>query len=297
MRFVIHMGKARVVAARSVSRGVWERLQRGPVDARVLAVFDRACDLLASDGAVFGLVLPEVGNGPLNVVVEGRPGLFSGIEPGEEARLSLWEVSAGGLRVDLRRATVWEPRPDWESLRARWAEVEARLPGLRAFCLAHGPEGSLLAVAAGDEGGAGRERAVHAAVGRALGALRRGWEGDPEGLREGASALAGLGGGLTPAGDDFLLGVMARAWLAHPVPAPFCRVLAEVAGGRTTALSAALLWAAARGMYAAPWHQLLSALVHSPDAEVQAAAQAILAYGATSGADGLAGFLAMDRRD
>jgi hypothetical protein len=130
---------------------------------------------------------------------------------------------------------------------------------------------------------------------KAAQALREGWEGDLQRLQEGAAGLAGLGGGLTPAGDDFLAGAMVWAWLAHPAPAPLCRALVEVAIPRTTTLSAALLRAAARGECSAPWHALLAALSAEPseegEAEIRAAVHGILAHGATSGADGLAGFL------
>ena len=46
--------------------------------------------------------------------------------------------------------------------------------------------------------------------------LGSGWAGNADGLRWAASQLAGLGSGLTPAGDDFLVGVMLWAWLLHP---------------------------------------------------------------------------------
>ena len=57
--------------------------------------------------------------------------------------------------------------------------------------------------------------------------------------------LAGLGDGLTPAGDDWLVGMMLWAWLAHAAPRRFCQVLSDAAVPRTTTLSAAFLQAAA----------------------------------------------------
>lgn len=38
-------------------------------------------------GDVIALVLPEIGDGPLNAAVEGRPGLFAAVEQGA----SIWE--------------------------------------------------------------------------------------------------------------------------------------------------------------------------------------------------------------
>jgi len=107
--------------------------------------------------------------------------------------------------------------------------------------------------------------------------------------------LAGLGGGLTPAGDDFLAGTMLRAWLTQPTPRALCRALVTVAVPRTTTLSASFLRAAARGECSAPWHALLAAMGDEPnsvvEAKITAAVQKILSHGATSGADSLTGFL------
>jgi hypothetical protein len=106
-----------------------------------------------------------------------------------------------------------------------------------------------------------------------------------------AAQLAGLGSGLTPAGDDFLMGVMLRAWLTHPEPEPFCQQIVEIAVPRTTTLSAALLRAASRGECSAAWHTLLTALESGAQPQLEKAVQAILSHGHTSGADILAGFL------
>jgi hypothetical protein len=95
------------------------------------------------------------------------------------------------------------------------------------------------------------------------------------------------------------MGAMVWAWLTHPTPEALCQALAETAAPRTTALSAAFLRAAARGECHADWHTLLAALSAGPDAaetvNISMAVQHILSHGATSGADGLAGFLYLSR--
>jgi len=312
--------------AHSISRAVQEQLlcsQASHLEAHVLAVFEHACDLVTHAGDVVALVTSHAGNGPLNIViddsvVDSPAGLFAGLEPGEPATLAVECLWVGGLRVDLGRAVVWEPRPDWDTLRARRDVILSSLPFLRDLCLCMAPAGSLLDLentpappvhgtpAPPVHGGA--LRAIFSAAQRAAEALREGWEGNLERLHEGALGLAGLGSGLTPAGDDFLTGTMLWAWLAHPVPAPFCRALVEAAIPRTTVLSAAFLRAAARGECSASWHGLLEALSEGVGDRVPAppvhggariasqhrlftAVQEIMAHGATSGADSLAGFL------
>ncbi len=277
--------------ARSISRPVRERLHKGRLVARVLAVFERACDLVTPDGDVVALVIPQIGDGPLNVVVEGRAGLFAGVDVGAPVTLTEEQLRVGGLRVDLEEAVVWEPRPDWDRLRARRATVVSCLPLLRTLCLRRAPAGTLLALLGAPLSSGGLTGAMLATAQRAVEALREGWGGDLERLQEGVTALAGLGGGLTPASDDFLTGVMLWAWLAHPAPAFLCRAVVEVAVPRTTTLSAAFLRAAARGECTAAWHMLLTALSQGAEAQIALALQGVLAHGATSGADGLVGFL------
>jgi hypothetical protein len=285
----------KMTVALSISRAVRERLDAGRFDARVLAVFDRACNLVTPDGDVVTLAIPQVGDGPLNVVVNGTPGFFAGVGHGAPLRLAGDRLQVDGLWVDLEGAAVWEPRPDWETLRARRTAIGSWLPHLRALCLRHAPTGSLLGLLTGSLPDEPPARITLFAAQKATVALQEGWAGDPQRLREGTAGLAGLGSGLTPAGDDFLAGAMLWAWLVHPTPEMFCRAVARVAAPRTTTLSAALLKAAARGECSAAWHALISALSmgqrEGARDKITEAVHEILSRGATSGADSLAGFL------
>ena len=303
MKGVWRHGDARVsvhLVARSISRPVWERLREGPFAARVLAVFEHACDLTTPDGRVVALVLPQIGDGPLNIVVDGRPGDFAAVRPGMPAWLEGRRLEIGGLEIVLGRAMVWEPRPDWDMLRACRDGIVASLPRLWALSVCYAPASSFLTLAWGWVGGPSRPVGTVSASGplasvarEGAEALRMGWEGNSGQLREGAAQLAGLGSGLTPAGDDFLTGVMLWAWLAHSNPREFCRALVAAAVPRTTTLSAAFLRAAAGGECSAPWHRVLAALVGGAEDVLAASIRQVVACGATSGADTLAGFLWM----
>ena len=255
-------------------------------------MFEHACDLVTSDGEVIGLVLQAVGEGPLSVVVEGGPGLFGSLQVGTAAQLTLSAIVVGRLRVDLSAARIWDPRPDWDALRARRATLEARLLAVRDLALKRTTGESLLALLADPSIiGSDRHDAVLARAREGMDLLRRGWQGDLNALQEGAARLAGLGGGLTPSGDDFLTGLMLRAWLAHPDPPTFCQAVAEAAAPLTTLLSAAFLRVAAVGECSIAWHRLLAALAGEDKTAIPPAVERVLSHGATSGADALAGFL------
>jgi hypothetical protein len=284
------------VIARSISRSVRAHLRRNPPPAlEVLAAFEHACDLVGQDEQgrrpVIALVAPQIGDGPLNVVLDDVRWDFRTIEPGTHAQADAEGLQIGGLEIDLSQAQLWDPRPDWAALRARRDASAARLATVRALALARAPAGSLLCLLDGGSRESPPWETIVATARSAADALEAGWAGDAARLREGATQLAGLGGGLTPAGDDFLCGAMLWAWLARPRPDSFCRAIAETAALRTTTLSAAFLRAAAKGECSAAWHALLHALAQGDDSTVSRVTRDVLTHGATSGADALAGFL------
>ena len=298
-----------------------EQLERQLFEARVLAVFDNACDLVTSDRDVIALVSPRIGDGPLNIVVDVEPGDFTTLKLETTASLGslqrrrseeslshkaetlrrstaqsnrLPHLQIGDLQVLLDEATVWEPRPDWDALRTRCTSIRSNLALLHAIALHHAPLESLLNPKPTEKS---TNCAILTTVRQAAVALRAGWDGDMAQLHKGVKQLAGLGTGLTPTGDDFLVGVMVWARLAHPTPDVFCETIVETAVPRTTTLSAAFLRFAAKGECSAAWHQLLAALATGSMGELDAATRQILAHGATSGADALAGFLWMNAAD
>jgi hypothetical protein len=289
--------------ARSISHTVWATLTEQSFTGHVLAVFERACNLKTPDGKVMALVLPKVGDGPLNVVVDASPGDLARMEPGMAARSIEQRLWVGELEITLDGAEIWDPCPDWNTLRAQCANREDRFRRLQALARRQESQGSLLGPvvqgapaprpASTISGKA--EEATFQTTWQATEALRAGLEGDKGRLHRGVTQLAGLGKGLTPAGDDFLNGVMLWAWLAHPTPHRLCQQIVELAVPRTTNLSAGFLRAAANGECNAPWHHLLSALASGPESHLESALQQVLAHGATSGADTLAGFLWMER--
>jgi hypothetical protein len=312
----------RDLQARAISRQVWERIQEDAFAAHVLAVFDQVCSLVASDGSVISLVLPQIGNGPLNVVVDGVPGDFAFIAAGTPCFVVGNRLQVGGMAVSLKGVDVWESRPNWERLRVSRIAIAKRLFLVQTTAQHHAPEDSLLALlskpAPSKPGGQlpsksswrgtnhcydpsrsprlGPISAIQASARRGAVAIQNGWMGEKAWLQSGAAQLAGLGGGLTPAGDDFLMGVMMWAWLAHPTPHHLCDNLLEAAVPRTTTLSAAFLLAAAQGECNAPWHCLFTSLEHGTGGQLAAATRTVLAYGHTSGADALAGFLWVGRQ-
>ena len=268
-----------------------------PAAGRIHSVFRRACAIQFENDHLVVLVAPEVGNGPLNIVLEGTLAGWQSLQSGMVVRREDKRVQVGHLSVSLEAASIWEPCPDWERFRPGAGRLLRRAGPLADWAQERVPGDSLLALLGGPlRGGRVAESATHARALAGAGAMWAGWQGDEAQLRAGTTQLAGLGGGLTPAGDDFTLGALLCAWLAHPDPVGYCSLVVGAAAGRTTMLSAAFLKAAGRGECVEVWHGLLEALEDGSGGRVIAAAAAVLAYGHTSGADALAGFLWMGQR-
>ena len=114
--------------------------------------------------------------------------------------------------------------------------------------------------------------------------------GEADDVARGVAALLGRGPGLTPSGDDALAGALL---VSHALGAA-----APLAGavrarlGATTAVSAALLDAAADGFAAHDVVRLVDAALAGDGATVAAALPAVLALGHTSGRDLVTGVAA-----
>jgi hypothetical protein len=192
------------------------------------------------------LAAPDAPFGPLSVGVHGVHGLA--LHPGTPVGLHRRRLVVGGHTVSLERM------------------------------------GERRAVAAGPTASASATRAACAAA-------LKGLPGPPPTLREGIAALvharvddaarllAGLGEGLTPAGDDVLAGyAAARAAAGHPV-AP-----SVLAAGRSSPLGLAYLRCAERGELPDAGARLLAAIRGGSIAAVEAALPPVRQWGASSGA-------------
>jgi Protein of unknown function (DUF2877) len=232
------------MVAATVATPVLERLRAGEARGVVRGATERAA-YLDFDGFVVALTAPGVPLMPNGVAVpwpavrDGPVGAVPGriVLDGEEVT---WAADA---------PPAWEPALPLivpglaRSLRERGAAIRAAL--------------GAAAAPASLDGGRGRE---------GLDALRRALrERDPGAAARAAERLTGLGGGLTPEGDDVLTAtaaVVAAAGDAFGFGGPerepwLAALVAPDAAARTTALSATLLALGAEGRIVEPVHRLL----------------------------------------
>jgi len=258
-----------------------------PHRGNVLATFDRSC-YLDMDGQIIALVAPALLNGPLNLVVD-MDAWQDRVAPGAVAASTDHALRIeGGIEIGLHDAVVWDA-----TLQA-WPEeqlptLRRHFPTLRRLLDREAPEGGLArAVSRPNASTTALERRAEAAIVELARGLQR---RDAILVSRAAGALAGMGPGLTPSGDDVLVGGL----LAFALHADDSRVMRQAiisaVRDRTTRISMAYLEAAARGEASESWHRLVAALASHEAERIAIAARGVMAFGETSGSDMLAGFL------
>jgi len=267
--------------------------------ARVLHVFERVCNLVDERGEVVSLVSPPLGPDPLAIRLGDAVDFTGLVDADSDVTISPAQIAVGSLQIDLANAQDWNPWPAWGTAHAHLDRVRAGLPRVVRVMRQHAPSDSFAALVVGS---AARPGAYTAGQMRAIAAAQEPVRLLAEGVRAGnesvcldaAEKLAGLGSGLTPSGDDFLVGALHALYVLRPATASaLAQSVAERAAPHTTRLSAAWLRAAARGEAGSLWHAMIDALAVGDVPGIEAAAAEILQVGHTSGADALAGFMAV----
>jgi len=239
---------------------------------RVLHVFEKACNLINEYGNVLSIVTPSIGNGPFNLVIEKESVDFRNkIEVESGVSIQGDQLIVGNLTIQFAYAKIWGPRPNWEVLHNTREIITAQItpwniPPLSPAIQQHTSMFSSVIA-----------------------------NGDSEIPVNGVRKLAGLGQGLTPSGDDFIMGTMHAAWIIHP-PEKALELTSEIsdtAEALTTSLSRAWLKSAGNGHAGILWHQFFGALISGNREKVNYTRDKILGIGETSGADALAGFISV----
>jgi len=255
----------------------------GDFEGTVHSVFPTACNI-----AVGELLVTVHDAGKQHTPTSVRVGTDAStvwspaVRIGDRAVCRSGTLGFGRHTLHLRRLPVWSP-----ALIARWAQPSpARVDQLARARETHVSAGSApttpgLKSAARELQATLRERPPH------------GTDVDPVVRR-----LIGAGPGLTPAGDDVLVGLLAalyRGGSAVSFATAAFSCLSQAIPRyihRTTDVSAHYLRLATRGFFGEPLTNLIDAVVGDASTEeVHSRMSAVLSVGATSGADALLGVL------
>ncbi|MDH3714361.1 MAG: DUF2877 domain-containing protein [Gammaproteobacteria bacterium] len=264
------------------------RMATGHFTGSVHSVFGRACNITLDGGGMLTLLAAEFGNVPHGARLDTPPGfafdrvLCTGDRVG--CRGGVARFAKAGLEVCLSGARRWHAELDQLA-------VDLGLPRVAA---AWQLTQLVMELNARDhaQGGLNLPHARRKALPDAVGALRS------HASRTAVVRLVGCGPGLTPAGDDllvgFLAGLRASAGNCASRQAFLAELSATVRGAATgtNAISRAYLEHASDGAFAEPLANLARCIAEGVEARhVEAAAGMALAVGATSGTDGVRGLL------
>ena len=266
------MAQALPVSSLSIVRlssAVQRRLEQPSVAAgRVHSVFERSINLQWRDERLLVLHGPGPLLAPFAASLSVLP-RWDSIEPGAPVWTHGGRVRVGPLAIDSGTGTVVD------------LSVPPADEGPRALggSLCHLPDESPAPALDSATGRMARERL-------ATGIRDR----DPGALVEGARALIGLGEGLTPAGDDCLVGALGAVWRFAPGWIGQHRVvrhdLARAATRGTTTVAREFILHALEGRFS---ELLVDLLTARSSGDVARAAALVRGTGATSGADTLTG--------
>lgn len=277
----------RSIRALSLAPGTRTWLQSSR-QLRVLHIFDSACNLINERRDVLSVVTPDIGEGPFHLVVQSGVRFFDELDIESSISIADNFLLLGDLRINMTKASLWDPHPDWKSLHARRKHVFHQLNQLQGV-----EELKIASLASpltrpGILHGAGMptSRSPVSVLPLALAMA------DIASAQRAASQLAGSGIGLTPTGDDFLMGAIYAAWIVHPTGTARALTgeIAAAAAPLTTSLSAAWLRSAGKGEAGVLWHELFDALISEDISAIQGKISRLRSVGHTSGADALAGF-------
>ena len=220
--------------------------------------------------------------GPLTLNLSGEADNLSLVKTAEEGNIAGDTLSFPntGISISWQHAEVWHPAPLPARIEADLSTISTVLTPLQDKLLDE------ILVPAGSNRLSALER-------RILDICGQGRFGDWETALDDSRALLGLGTGLTPEGDDFLIGLslaFVRA-KAGEEQIGYAQEIVRLAKSHTTGLSANLLACAASGLADERLIDACDALAaNAPQAA--AAVQTLLSWGSTSGRMALAGIIA-----
>ncbi len=276
--------------ARSADASFLRTLDAGRFRGRVHSVFERVVNVEDQGGELYTLASRDLDNAPNTVIVDTTGFGMTGIAVNDLAVAVDRKLRVGRIAVLLEGATGWKgtlpayPRAD-STLRDNLRIVESRLDR-------HGEADCVIAHRRGE--GAFAHEATAALAHRAtllFGALSR---ADLEAARAHAKAMIGLGPGLTPSGDDFLVGLLAVLNIAGSPCHALRGVCPDIIAGAersTNAISLAALTKAAEGRVRESIATLIERLMYGAGASLVSSLDRVLAIGSTSGADIVAGIV------
>lgn len=263
-----------------------ERIQHGNFTGRVHSIFDRTFNIQSEDrGELFTIANESLDNGPNTLVTEFTH--FSEMDIAIDDRVYAMNNTLcilNKIKIKLDDAKKWNsvlpPYP------ANEQQLRRNLNAARLFIDHYGKNGGMKR--SHTDGSSFDQEVTRLLAERSRLLLQAISRGSMQQAEREAAGLVGLGFGLTPSGDDFLVGLfvvfnLPMSPLYHC--RSFCMQVAAQSIGRTNEISYITLKKAATGQARESLIRLLRDLTVGSEESMRASLGSVLNIGSTSGTD------------
>ncbi len=268
------------------------------------SIFERVINICIRGNSLISIVGKEIGNGPLNILVDVPPNinlLTAGIKIGDLVTRSgdLITLGDNSLIISNKRAELWIPKRKYFVNLQPINSIVTNLEFLRNLTVRDHPLIGINELISFTNLDGIDQGPIHKlgtlsifALPHISSLLKAIKEGNLTNIDHISSKLVGLGSGLTPAADDILLGLMiSMIYFSENFPESSIDVkkinhtITSNVSGRTTFISQEFLRETSIGNVSEFVAILLEKLLTSDQQEVENSARKVLNLGGTSGVD------------
>ena len=287
-----------MLLAKSVASDLIDILTVRTVDGIVHSVFDHACNIQLDKNNLITLISSKLPNYPsaIKLDIAEDQNLYSiGFKIGMKSVINKEEIKVpeACIAIKLTGAGIWDSSPLFVKSAISEEILEKNIENLRKLTLEYGKTEGLASILAEKSLNNNYKDFVINSIKKLENGIKH---FDCKTVTEASDQLIGFGPGLTPAADDFLLGVMASLYYIGNYFCNSLGILQEIAGsvvsnlqGRTTLVSEIMLRNSSQARFCEPVKDLMLALVSKTSVHEESIN--LLDIGETSGSDIISGIV------
>ena len=297
-KFIIILMGIVMLLAKSVASDLIDTFTSKTVDGIVHSVFDHACNIQLDKNSLITLISPMLPNYPsaikLDIAEDQKLSSF-GFKVGIKAIVNKDEIKIPEICVSIKLAgvKVWDSAPLFLKSKISEEMLCENIEKIRELTLKYGEMEGIASILDGGKVANHYKDFIINSVKRLTKGIS---DFDYKEITEASKRLIGLGPGLTPAADDFLLGILASLYYIGYYFGNHLENLKKIAGfmiydlpGRTTFISEIMLRSGMKARFSEPIRDLMLAVIHNTS--VQDKCINLLSIGGTSGSDCAAGIV------
>lgn len=287
-----------MLLAKSVASDLNDTLTSKTVEGIVHSVFDQVCNIQLDRNSLVTLISSKLPNYPAAIkldIAEDQKLCSFGFKVGMKAIVNKDEIKIPEvcISIKLTGAKVWDSSPLFLKPAISEGTLYENIEKIRKLTLEYGKMEGIASILDGDKVANHYKDFIIDSVKRLAKGISN---SDYKEITEASKRLIGFGPGLTPAADDFLLGMLASLYYIGYYFGNHLENLKKIAGfmiydlpGRTTFISEIMLRNGMKARFSEPIRDLMLAVIHNTC--VQDECVNLLNIGGTSGSDCAAGIV------